>query len=232
MEAGVPTWNVTLFKIKICGIKTVKDAQLVALAGADAIGLNFYDQSPRYIDPELAAKISAGAPARVAKVGLFVNAAADEVNKLAEELELDWIQLHGDETPAYLADLIDRPILRAVRVSDENLAEMAAYLQACREVRQLGGVLVDKLKAGAFGGTGEKIDWGKLSDQGFGDDLPLVLAGGLTPFNVEEAIAAVRPAAVDVASGVENHPGAKDLLMVRAFTTAAKRAFAALENAE
>ena len=93
--------------------------------------------------------------------------------------------------------------------------------------------LVDKLKEGTFGGTGEAVDWVELAENnGFVNDCPLVLAGGLTPFNVEEAISVVQPAAVDVASGVEAHPGSKDLLMVRAFTTAAKRAFAALENAE
>jgi len=221
-----------LFKIKICGIKSVKDAQLVALAGADAIGLNFYDKSPRCIDQETAAKIVAAAPARVAKVGLFVNAPADEVNKLAEELKLDWIQLHGDEGPEYLSKLVDRPILRAIRLSDDNHGEVADYVRACCHVRQLGGVLVDKLVEGAFGGTGETVDWTGLAGlDGFANGCPLVLAGGLTPFNVEEAISVVRPAAVDVASGVESSPGAKNLLLVRAFTTAAKRAFAEIEDA-
>lgn len=221
-----------MFKIKICGIKSVKDAQLVALAGADAIGLNFYDKSPRYVDQETAAKIVAAAPARVAKVGLFVNAAPDKVNKLAEELRLDWLQLHGDESPDYLAELVDRPVLRAIRLSAENQAEVADYVRACCDVRQLGAVLVDKFRDGTFGGTGEQIKWAELAENKWmTSECPLVLAGGLTPFNVEEAIGVVRPDAVDVASGVESHPGAKDLLMVRAFTTAAKKAFAKIDNA-
>jgi phosphoribosylanthranilate isomerase len=221
-----------LFKIKICGIKTVKDAQLVALAGADAIGLNFYDKSPRCVDQETSAKIVAAGPARVAKVGLFVNAAADEVNKLSEELQLDWIQLHGDESPEFLSELVDRPVLRAIRLGDDNHSEVADYVRACCDVRPLGAILVDKLKDGAFGGTGETIDWADFAGKkGILGDCPLVLAGGLTPFNVEEAIAVLRPSAVDVASGVESQPGTKDLLMVRAFTTAAKRAFAAIDDA-
>lgn len=221
-----------MFKIKICGIKAVKDAQLVALAGADAVGLNFYAESPRCIDQETAAKILAATPARVTKVGLFVNAEVGEVNRLAEELALDWIQLHGDEPPEYLKDLIDRPILRAVRIGEDNQAQVADYVRACGEVRELGGVLVDKLADGSFGGTGEPIDWAHFAKhRDLAGGLPIVLAGGLTPFNVEEAIASVRPAAVDVASGVESQPGTKNLLLVRAFTTAAKRAFAAVEAA-
>jgi len=220
-----------LFKIKICGITSPKDAQLVALAGADAIGLNFYEASARHVTLEAAQKIAAVTPARVKKVGVFVNAPVPGITEAVEALKLDCIQLHGDEPPDLLLALPNVSIIKAFRFGEQAAAEVPAYINACQSGRQPEAFLVDAHKAGEYGGTGETVDWSLLaaSKQVFGD-APLILAGGLTPFNVEEAILAVRPAGVDTASGVESKPGSKDPLLVRAFVNAAKKAFQRLEQ--
>jgi phosphoribosylanthranilate isomerase len=216
-----------LFRIKICGITRVADAQLVALAGADAIGLNFYQNSPRCIDLATADQLVAVLPERVVKVGVFVNAPVDEVHQIADRLGLDWLQLHGDETADVLAAVGSRPVVKAFRCGEEGLAEITPYLDACRRQGRLpDGVLVDARVPDQYGGTGTTVDW-QLVSQGRAalGNLPLVLAGGLTPFNVAEAIAVTRPSAVDVASGVESRAGSKDPLLVRAFVSAARKAF-------
>lgn len=221
-----PPWIATLFQVKICGITSVKDAQLAALAGADAVGLNFYDQSPRCVDVAIAEKIATVLPPRVKKVGVFVNAPAAEIQRLASLLRLDAIQLHGDEPPEFALELNALPVIRAVRFNSDARDEVARFLEACRATRVPEMVLVDARKPGEFGGTGEVVEWEALvaaADMFRG--LPLVLAGGLTPFNVAEGIATVRPQAVDTASGVESRPGSKDPLLIRAFVSAAKKAF-------
>lgn len=223
----------TLFKIKICGINSVKDAQLVGLAGADAVGLNFYENSPRHVDVETAGKLVAALRTTVKRVGLFVNATVHDMNRVAEQLQLDYIQLHGDEPPEMLADLSPRPILRAFRFGEAGAQEIARYLEHCGGGRRPDGMLVDALKPGEYGGTGEVADWDAVANvRPILDGIPLVLAGGLTPFNVAEAIAKVRPDAVDTASGVEGRPANKDPMLVRAFVNAAKKAFQQLESAE
>ena len=184
----------TLFKIKICGINTVKDAQLVGLAGADAVGLNFYEDSPRHVDVETAEKLVATLRTTVKRVGLFVNSAVDEINRIAELLQLDYVQLHGDEPPEMLAELSERPILRAFRFGDLGADEIARFLEACGSGRRPDAILVDAAKPGEFGGTGEVADWNAVAGaKAVLEGIPLVLAGGLTPFNVAEAIAKVRP---------------------------------------
>lgn len=207
---------------------------MVALAGADAVGLNFYPESPRFIDSEAAEKIVAVLPDRIAKVGIFVNASADEVLKTSDRLKLDWIQLHGDEPPETLVELGSRSVVRAFRFGQDGYAEIAQYLEACQRAARLPeAVLVDARREGEFGGTGETVEWSAV-DAGrtaFGN-LPLVLAGGLTPFNVSEAIAAAKPIAVDTASGVESKPGNKDPMLVRAFVNAARKAFEALASTD
>ena len=217
-----------MFSIKICGITNVKDGQLAALAGADAIGLNFYEDSPRFVNAEIAGKLSQVVPAKVQRVGLFVNAAAELINQHCEALRLDFIQLHGDEPPEFLAELCDVPIVRAFRFGGDNMDEIAAYLDACS--RAPTAVLIDAKIEGEFGGTGEAVDWESLAaaKEQLGD-MPLVLAGGLDPFNVEEAVETVRPSAVDTASGVESKAGSKDPMLMRAFVNAAKRALQALQ---
>lgn len=217
-----------MFRIKICGITTVEDAQLTADAGADAIGLNFYAKSPRAIGLEQAQAIARVLPSTVVKVGLFVNASVEQIVHSFEAVPLDLIQLHGDEPPELLAALAGRPILRAFRLTEAGLSPVAAYLAACR---QLGctphAVLLDAYRPGHYGGTGETADWSAAASYvAEATPPPLVLAGGLTSENVAEAIRRVRPTAVDTASGVEAKPGRKDPARLRAFIQAARQAFA------
>lgn len=222
-----------LFKIKICGVSSVKDAQLIGLAGADAVGLNFYDKSPRHVDIDTAEKLIGVLRPTVKRVGLFVNSAADEINRVAEQLHLDYIQLHGDEPPELLADLSERPIIRAFRFGETGADEISRFLEACGGGRPPDAILVDASIPGEYGGTGEVADWDAVAGTkpNLGG-IPLVLAGGLSPFNVAEAIAKVRPDAVDTASGVESRPGNKDPMLVRAFVNAAKKAFQQVESSE
>jgi phosphoribosylanthranilate isomerase len=209
----------------------VKDAQLVGLAGADAVGLNFFEQSPRHVDVETAQNLVGVLRPTVKRVGLFVNSAAAEINQIAEALRLDYVQLHGDEPPELLADLSARPIIRAFRFGENGADDIARFLESCRGGRLPDAILVDALKPGEYGGTGEVADWDAVvSAKAVLGELPLVLAGGLTPFNVANAIAKVQPDAVDTASGVEGRPGNKDPMLVRAFVNAAKKAFQQLET--
>jgi phosphoribosylanthranilate isomerase len=217
-----------MFRIKICGITSVEDALIVARAGADAIGLNFYPRSRRYISFDAAKEIVAALPKEVVKVGLFVNTPPVEVCRVHSALSLDLIQLHGDEPPEYLAQLGDRPVMRAFRVQPGSLQPVIEYLALCRELRAAPKlILFDSLAPGEYGGTGKTADWTIVRQYAAQAGLPsLVLAGGLTPQNVAEAIAAVGPAAVDVASGVESSPGRKDSSAVEAFVRATRTAFA------
>lgn len=216
-----------MFRIKICGITSVKDAQLAALAGGDAIGLNFYDKSSRCVELATAEQMIKVVAGKAAKVGVFVNAPQDEVTQLADRLQLEYLQLHGDEPPDYLAGLPAKNVIRAFRFGDQGVQPIREYLDACRQLACLpAAILIDADAGDSYGGTGAVADWQKLSEQRQElGEIPLVLAGGLTPFNVGDAIGRVRPDAVDVASGVEAEPGKKDLLLVRAFCTAARKAF-------
>ncbi len=216
-----------MFQIKTCGITSVKDGRFSSLAGADAIGLNFYEQSPRCIDLPTAELVVLAIPNTVTKVGVFVNATADEVEEIAIRLDLDYVQLHGDEPPEFLGNFPTRQVIRAFRCGDEGFTPISTYLSACRELgRMPDAVLLDACQPGEYGGTGKAIDWSSVAqNREILGDAPLILAGGLTPFNVVEAIKSARPDAVDVASGVESAPGVKNLLLVRAFCSAAKKAF-------
>jgi len=218
-----------MFRAKICGITSVEDALMVAEAGADAVGLNFYPKSSRYLRPEPAERIVAALPPTVVKVGLFVNAAAGHVRGTQQRLGLDLVQLHGDEPPEYLAELGQVPLMRAFRVDSAGLEPVYDYLRQCRRLGCLPRLLlIDAHVKGVYGGSGEVADWQLLGtyaeDRREGPLPPLVLAGGLTPDNVAEAIQRVRPAAVDVASGVESSPPHKDPRRVAAFVTAAREA--------
>lgn len=239
-----------MFRIKICGITGTEDARLAAGAGADAVGLNFYAKSPRCITLEKAREIVDAVPGEVVKVGLFVNAPADEVCRTFDQLGLDLIQLHGDEPPAFLSALGQRPVMRAFRLGPaglnaprsveqgqlalgksrvpDALESMGRYLGSCEAMGTVPRlVLVDSHVQGKYGGTGQVADWRLLAEYPGGPLYPpLVLAGGLTPENVVLAIRSVRPAAVDTASGVESAPGRKDPEAVEAFVRAARRAFA------
>lgn len=196
-------------KVKICGITSAEDAHAVVAAGADALGINFWPSSKRYIPMESA---RAWLPdVGVARVGVFVNATLAEISAVVESGLIDLAQLHGDETPEFAQALVDRgvPIIKAVGVKDE--ASLAATSDFPTE-----GILLDAYCPGEYGGVGETFDW-KLARK-FVDENPgkrVILAGGLNPENVREAVAAVAPFAVDIASGVESAPGVKDLVKVR-----------------
>ena len=188
-------------RIKICGITSVEDALAAAQLGADAIGLVFYPPSPRYVEVEQAAEIAAALPPFVTTVGLFVNADEQTISEVVSRVRIDLIQFHGNECQDYCG-LHQRPYLKAVRMSDEvDLdKQMTDYAQA-------RALLLDTYKAGVPGGTGEQFNWDRvpahLADK-------IILAGGLTPENVKDAIAQVHPYAVDVSGGVESAPGKKD----------------------
>jgi len=223
-----------MFQIKICGITRVEDALAVRHAGADAVGLNFAVQSPRCIDLQQAKAISAALSGSVLKVGVFVNFSPAEIFRTANTVGLDMVQLHGDEPPEYLSELAPLPVVKAFRIPNrpQPLGEVAEYLAACKRLCCLPSlVLLDAFSLAGYGGTGEQIDWRSVSQYPSQPwHPPLVLAGGLKPDNVAEAISIVRPAAVDVASGVESSPGKKDPALVGQFVAAARRAFARLRE--
>jgi len=217
-----------VFQVKICGVRDVSEAQSVAAAGADAVGLNFYPKSCRYISMDTAQEIVVNLPSGLARVGLFVNATDDEICQRFDQLGLDFIQLHGDEPPGFLLSLGGRPVIRAFRLGPSGLRPIVDYLDACRlsEVN-LQALLIDACHESAYGGTGMVADWDRLqSERELLEGLPFILAGGLTAENVAEAIYRVRPDAIDTASGVEKSPGQKDPVLVQEFVTAARAAWA------
>ena len=193
---------------KICGITRVEDALVAAGAGADAIGLVFYDRSPRAVSVQLARAIIAALPPFVTTVGLFVNASRCEIGEILDAVPLDLLQFHGDETSAQ-CEGHGRPYIKALRVRPGE--DIAA---CCAEYNQASGILLDTYVPGVPGGTGEVFDWSLVpADLG----KPVILAGGLTADNVRAAIAQVSPYAVDVSGGVEASKGVKDAEKIRAF---------------
>ena len=203
--------------VKICGITSEADALAAAEAGADAIGLMFYEGSPRHVILEQAKAISAALPPHVMRVGVFVNAEEAFVHQALTECMLNILQFHGDETPEECSRY---PVmtLKAFRVQgEETLAQLEAYPSA--------GYLLDAYVKDALGGTGATFNWDlAVRAQKFGK--PIFLAGGLTPGNVAEAVRKVQPFGVDVSSGVEIEPGRKDAEQMRTFVAAAKGALA------
>jgi phosphoribosylanthranilate isomerase len=246
------------FQIKICGITTPQDAIDAISCGADAIGLNFYRESPRFVDESVAKTIlesitahhestnisptASNATNNAANpkiVGVFVNLSAPEVVRKTVTLNLDGIQLHGDETPSVVSEIrrhlqefgYSCELIRAIRnqpASDELAepsaeasgveAEIAAWSEA-----GINAILLDAAVPGEFGGTGKVLDWRTVPR--LAQKVPLILAGGLNPGNVASAIEISKVRSVDVASGVESSPGRKDPTKVKAFVQAAKRAF-------
>ena len=193
---------------KICGITRIEDALVAAEAGADAIGLVFYDKSPRAVDVRQARAILAALPPFVTSVGLFVNASRCFIGEVLDAVPLDVLQFHGDETPEQ-CEGHGRPWFKALRVrpGDDLLAEARRFAGA-------RAILLDAYVPGMPGGTGERFDWSLIPTD---LPMPLILAGGLTPDNVAEAIASVRPYGVDVSGGVEAAKGIKDAAKVAAF---------------
>ncbi len=200
-------------RVKICGITNVADGLAAAEAGADMIGLMFYESSPRHITLARAAEISRALPPFLMRVGVFVNAPADFVLRAIGECNLTMLQFHGDETSDFCTQF-GLMNMKAIRVRDaESLTQLENY--------QTDAFLLDAHSKNGLGGTGEKFNWDlAVEAQKFGK--PIFLAGGLTPENVADAVRKVHPFGVDVSSGVESAPGIKDHAKVKAFITAAK----------
>jgi phosphoribosylanthranilate isomerase len=203
-------------KIKFCGITRLHDAELAVSAGAWAIGLIFWPGSPRRCSLEAATEIAAAVKRRVEVVGVFVNPTLDEVAARADEVGLTMIQLHGDEGPSFCAEVARRTgckVIKAVRV--RSGADIQALSSFHTDYHML-----DSYAPGVPGGTGATFSW-EIARSHRGQ-VPMILSGGLTPENVADAIAAVRPYAVDVASGVEAEPGVKDPDQLGAFAAAVR----------
>lgn len=195
-------------RVKICGVTTPADARHAADVGADAVGLNFYPKSPRFLTPAAAAAIVRGLPPFTATVGVFVGVTMRQSCAVAFQLGLRCVQTYDEHTPT--DDPFPFAHVPAFRVADANqLDAVERYVEACRAAGHTpSAVLIDSFVPGQMGGTGHVAPWYLLA--GFDPGVPVILAGGLTPENVAEAIAAVRPWGVDVASGVESSPGVKD----------------------
>ncbi len=227
--------------IKICGIRDCATAEVIADHAVAAIGLNFFARSPRSVMPTQAAEIIErlrrvfAPPGLVASalpptpVGLFVNHSIQEIDDIATQVGLTTIQLHGDESPKFLRELHERnsdwKLLKAFRVSD-SLRPIAEFIAECQRLSvPLMGCLLDARVEGSFGGTGTVAPWELIAaEYDKANWPPLILAGGLTPDNVAEAIRVVRPWGVDTASGVESSPGVKDATLVARFVAEATSA--------
>jgi phosphoribosylanthranilate isomerase len=206
-----------MVRVKICGITNVEDALLACELGADAIGLNFYDKSPRCVSPFTASKIIGKLPPFVAPIGVFVNWQAAPVTTLVKALGLAAAQLHGDEPPKLVTEIAKKvSVIKALHVG------RGSALPPFVKFRAAGAFLLDASHSGQYGGTGHTTDWGLASTAA--ESHRILLAGGLTPENVADAILAVRPYAVDVTSGVESKPGKKDATKLCAFFEAVNRA--------
>jgi phosphoribosylanthranilate isomerase len=213
-------------RIKICGVTTPEDARFAVEVGADAVGLNFYPNSPRFLTPTQAAAIVRALPAFAASVGVFVGMPLRQVTAIAFQLGLRGVQTYDDQPLA--EDPFPFAHVPAFRVRDAGgLDLIRRFVEAARaNGRPPAAVLVDSFVEGQIGGTGHVAPWELL--RGFDPGVPLILAGGLTPENVAEAVAVVRPWGVDVASGVESVPGRKDPRKVAAFVREVRQAAAGL----
>lgn len=203
-------------KVKICGITNLEDAAVAVEAGADALGFICYRKSPRYVEAAVVKRIVASLPPLVMPVGVFVNGDSATVRTVMDNCGLALAQLHGDETAAYCQEL-GRPVMKALRLKDRGSFLALAEFQGRAGVR---GFVLDAFSEKAYGGTGQVIDWGLAAEAA--KAATILLAGGLTPENVAEAIRAVRPYGVDVSSGVESAPGKKDHGKVRALLQAVR----------
>ena len=211
--------------IKICGLTRREDLNAAVAAGADAVGLVFYEESPRYIAPAKAAHLVSGLPPFIATVGLFVNATKKEVMAVVDQVPVSLLQFHGDETMEQcvsIAGAVNRPFVRAVRMGPETIGvDLLKYEQQYRAASRLfAGLLLDAYVEG-YGGGGKVFDWSlipkELAPQ-------VVLSGGLSVQNATEAVLQVRPYAVDISSGVEQSNGVKDPAKIRDFIAAVRQA--------
>jgi phosphoribosylanthranilate isomerase len=202
-------------KVKICGLTSPADAEVVVEAGADLAGLVFYDQSPRHVTVDSAAEIARVIPPYVLRVGLFVNPEPRLVAEAIARCGLQMLQFHGDESPEFCGQF-GMMTMKAFRVEGPGTLDTLKQFPT-------DAWLLDAHVKGKFGGTGQAFDW-SLATKAMQLGRPVFLAGGLTPGNVGEAVRSVRPYGVDVSSGVERSPGRKDSDKVRAFITAARQA--------
>lgn len=193
-------------KVKICGLRTLDDAEAALDLGAWALGFVFHRPSRRWIDPEAAAAIVKRLPREAITVGVFVDWPLDEVNRTVESVGLRGAQLHGDEDAAYVRGVRASLVIKALHVGVDFNVERVREFQGCR-------ILLDTRHPAAPGGTGEVFDWSIARRAG--DVAPVILAGGLRPENVEDALREARPDALDVSSGVESAPGVKDREKIR-----------------
>ena len=201
-----------MIKVKICGITNKEDALYAVECGADALGFIFYEKSPRYIEPDNAKTIIAALPPFVTTVGVFVNKDFNDIRDMALLTGITVVQLHGDESPSY-CNLVEGKLIKAIRVkNDRSIEGLKKY--------DVDAFLLDSFDKNSFGGSGLTFDW-KLAEKAkqYGK---IILAGGLTPDNVEEAVKKVVPYGVDVSSGVEKKPGIKDNNKVKEFIIRSK----------
>ena len=207
-------------RVKVCGITRPEDALEAARAGADAIGLVFYSPSPRAVSIVDARRILAALPPFVTRVGLFVNAVETEIREVLDQVQIDVLQFHGDEDPEFCASF-NRPYLKAIRVRAE--ADLTMSMQLYNSAQ---GILLDTWHESLLGGTGQAFDWTIVDrlDETLRINHRLILAGGLKPDNVIQAIHTTRPWAVDVSSGVESAPGIKSTELTRQFIRAVQSA--------
>jgi phosphoribosylanthranilate isomerase len=203
-----------MIKIKICGITNLDDAMASAEFGADALGFNFYKKSPRYIEPQKAAEIVEQLPPFTVPVALFVNEREEKIRDIIFTTGIKVLQFHGDETPDFCQRFGNR-VIKAFQVKDkESLKHMAHY--------RVAALLLDSYRDGVRGGTGTIFDWHlAVVAKTFGR---IILAGGLTPENVAEAVKLVQPYGIDVAGGVEKEKGLKDHAKLKKFITEVRRA--------
>jgi len=211
----------TRVKVKVCGVRSLEEAEVALNAGADALGFNFWRSSPRYIAPQAAGEIIRKLSPVVSAVGVFVNDIADRIEEIASDLSLSAVQLHGDESPDFCAKLGSIKTIKAIRVGqDFDLNVIKSY--------PVSMVLLDSSIKGSYGGTGQRFDWRIAIEAKC--LARIILAGGLNSENVWDAITHVRPAAIDVCSGVESEPGRKDLDKLRRFMAVVARANAVIAS--
>jgi len=199
-------------KVKICGLTTLEDARFVSGALADYLGFIFYPESPRYIEPAKAGAIINWLEGP-GKVGVFVNQPLDDVNSIAKQTGIDYVQLHGNESPDYCA-LVEKPIIKAFHIEqDTDPSELISRIEPYLD--QVEYLLFDTKSDTDWGGTGQIFDWNILDE--ISNDKPFFLSGGLNAKNVQDAIQTVQPYAVDLSSGLEESPGLKDFDKIELF---------------
>ena len=205
----------TMTRVKICGITRTEDALHAAAEGVDAIGLVFYQKSPRFVTASQAADISNKLPAFVTSVALFKDADAEEVSRILTEVPIDLLQFHGSESAEFCRQF-GKPYIKALGMAGESVVP-----KRVEEYHDARGLLLDGHAPGADGGTGQSFEWNMIPDD---LEYPLILAGGLDVNNVAEAIQSVQPYAVDISSGVESEKGIKDAALVTAFMNNVRQA--------